>query len=76
MIDLKPCPYCGGKPEYKHKTKKLKLTIGASIKAKTEERYIRCSKCHARTQAHGKISNIENAWNAGAIYEICGNTQN
>lgn len=67
--NLNPCPYCGGKAEYKHKQKKGHITLGANLQASREERYIRCSKCHARTQAYGKIDNIINAWNLGRVYK-------
>ena len=68
-LNLKPCPYCGGKPEYKTKKKKFRVTIGASGIGQTQERFIRCSKCHARTQAYGKIDNVINAWEAWLIYD-------
>ena len=67
--ELKNCPYCGGKPEYKHKKKKFQLTIGMKRSGETEERYIRCLKCHARTPAYGKLINVINAWQYGVIYE-------
>lgn len=60
---LKPCPYCGGKAEYKSVKTKKRITAGT-----LQERYIRCSKCHTRTQAYGKIDNVVNAWNSGRVY--------
>ncbi|MBR0233772.1 MAG: Lar family restriction alleviation protein [Synergistaceae bacterium] len=67
--NLKPCPYCGGKAEYKHKQKRGHITLGASFHATRESRYIRCSRCHARTQDFGKLINIINAWNLGIVYK-------
>ena len=44
MAELKPCPFCGGKPylETRHR---------AFIKAKTTRvAFVRCRECEARTQ--------------------------
>lgn len=60
---LKPCPHCGGKGEFKSKRTHKKITAGT-----LQERYVRCSKCHARTQAFGKIDNVINQWNLGHVY--------
>lgn len=68
-VELKPCPFCGGKPEFKHKKRKVVLTFGNKSGYPTEERYIRCSKCHARTRSVGKIDNAVNLWNLGNVYE-------
>lgn len=65
---LTPCPLCGGKGEYKHKKRKGHITLGVSMKASKEERYIRCSNCHARTISHGKIDNVINDWVLGLVY--------
>ncbi|MBR1436937.1 MAG: Lar family restriction alleviation protein [Synergistaceae bacterium] len=59
---LKPCPYCGGQAEYIIKRAK-RITTGV-----LRERFIRCSKCHARTQAYGKLDIIVTAWEMGRIY--------
>ena len=67
---LKPCPYCGGRAEYIDKKRKGHLTIGNSKKNSKSERYIRCEKCHARTQSRGKIDNVINDWNFRYIYQV------
>lgn len=65
---LKPCPFCGGRGRIKVKRGRYNLTIGASFSASTTERYIRCETCHARTQGRGKILNLIEAWNSGAVF--------
>lgn len=67
-MNLKPCPYCGGNAEFKSKRTHHRLTLGAKTGGHLQERYIRCSKCHAKTQAFGKIDNCVNAWQSGAVY--------
>ena len=67
-MKLNPCPYCSGKAELKSKRTHRQLAQGARLGGHIQERYIRCSKCHARTQAFGKVDNCINAWQAGAIY--------
>ena len=44
MAELKPCPFCGGKPY-------LETNHRAFINAKTTKvAYVRCRDCEARTQ--------------------------
>lgn len=75
MAELKPCPFCGGKPY-------LETSHRAFIKAKTTKvAYVRCRDCEARTQrfeleAFGHTSRSEaankkaiEAWNRRAESE-------
>ena len=44
MAELKPCPFCGGKPY-------LETNHRAFIKAQTTKvAYVRCRNCNARTE--------------------------
>ena len=60
MIELKPCPFCGGKPylETRHR---------AFIQAQTTRvAFVRCTKCNARTnrfelQSFGRTSSSKEA---------------
>ena len=63
MPDLKRCPFCGGTAQAVNK-----IAGNWIMGSERSERYIRCSKCHARTQAFGKFDNCTNAWQAGVIY--------
>lgn len=63
MPNLNHCPYCGGIAQYI-----AKIAGNYIMGGKRSERYIRCSKCHARTQAFGKIDNCIATWQAGRIY--------
>lgn len=65
---LRPCPICGGHGRMKKARRHYNLTLGYHERISTTERYIRCDKCHARTQARGKILNLIDAWNRGIIY--------
>ena len=67
---LNPCPYCGGKAEYKSRRTHRGISIGGRQNADNlQERFIRCASCHARTQAFGKIDNCINMWQSGRIYQ-------
>ena len=69
---LRPCPFCGGRGRLKEKRTNDNIKIGHSFSLRSTHfarvRYIRCEKCHARTQARGKIINIIEDWNNGNIY--------
>lgn len=69
-VELKPCPICGGKAEYKHKKEKNFSVpgIGQGLISKLENFYLRCSKCHARTKAWKSIDDAILMWNLGEIY--------
>ena len=41
MIELKPCPFCGGIPELKHKVGVANKSTGS---------YIRCNSCETETK--------------------------
>ena len=68
--DLKECPYCGGKAEFKRKKEKHTFLKGSTSKiiAALNDFYVRCSKCHVRTQAYNDKEKSLNAWNAGLAY--------
>ncbi len=63
MHELRKCPYCGGNAQAVNK-----IAGNWIMGGKRRECFIRCEKCHARTQAFGKIANCINSWEAGAIY--------
>ena len=63
MPELRRCPYCGGIAQAVSK-----IAGNWIMGGKRSERYIRCEKCHARTQAFGKFDNCINTWQVGAIF--------
>ena len=71
-FELKPCPYCGGKAELKHKREKnFSLPIKKeNFVGHLENSYIRCSKCHARTRLEKNIDSLARLWNRGNIYSV------
>lgn len=52
MIELKPCPFCGGEAEYRD---------GSSTTP-----YIRCNKCGGRTLSSYNREKLAEAWNKRA----------
>ena len=60
-VELKPCPFCGGKAVVKATTKRR---IGFTI-------WCECNKCYARTD--GYIPNIEKEDTSLASIEECKN---
>ena len=69
-VELKPCPICGGKAEYKSNRMKGGFKSGVKFCSTKRERYIRCSVCHARTRPVGMLENAINCWNLGEIYSV------
>ena len=51
MSELKPCPFCGGRP--KTKTTRLRSVFY----------YVACGRCAAQTEAYAKKENAGWAWN-------------
>lgn len=73
-VELKPCPYCGGKAEIKNKAirgfSSLNKYVGERYGVTEATSYIRCSKCHAKTPIQGDIENVIRFWNKGMIYSV------
>ena len=51
---LRPCPFCGGHPSLRPK----------NISDNIDEFYIKCTKCHAKSQRSMLLFNVVDAWNA------------
>lgn len=64
LSGLRVCRFCGGKPELR---KEARFFIASSMKIRGVKFYIRCEKCHARTQADKRITSVINAWSIGAV---------
>ena len=47
-VDLKPCPYCGGKAELKTKHRKIYSVVSKYLKGTTQNFYVKCSKCNVK----------------------------
>ena len=71
-FELKPCPYCGGKAEYKHKKEKNFSVpgMGQGLIGKLEKFYLRCSKCHAKTETQKNVNDAVFMWNLGEIHRV------
>lgn len=59
-IELKPCPFCGGRPAIEDVTWEFEL-IGAN-KQKKSWWVVECSDCHARTQPYSIQEKAVEAW--------------
>ena len=68
-VELKPCPICGGKAELKQKKKAGHVRLGATCEV-SRMRYIRCSICHAKTEAQKNIDDAILMWNLREIYRV------
>ena len=66
---LCPCQYCGGNGEVRM-TRKIPRISRAGIEH-GRSYFIRCEKCHARTQAMRDIDNAIAIWKAGNYYPLC-----
>lgn len=66
--DLPPCKFCGGKGEL-HKTRKTPRISHMGIE-NGYSFYIRCEKCHSRTQAFRDIPNAIQVWTLGHYYPL------
>lgn len=53
--ELKPCPFCGGKAEFRS---------GSSTTP-----YIRCRECGGRTKSSRDRANLIDAWNRRAAHD-------
>ena len=66
---LSSCQFCGGNPELR-KTRKNPRISHVGIET-GRSFYIRCEKCHAKTQAMRDIDNAIAIWEAGNYYPLC-----
>ena len=69
IAQLNDCPICGGKPQLKQKMPKGKhVTCGNTELRLKRQAYIRCSKCHIRTESFAQNDTLITAWNRGYLY--------
>ena len=66
--ELKPCPYCGGKGKLKTNRANFSFNIGGHKSYPASGCFIRCEKCHARTELKAQIGDVVNHWNLGLVY--------
>lgn len=62
MMELKPCPFCGGEAEYAYMPKQKKI-IFRKLDMMT---YVRCNCCLATSSVKYTEENARMAWNRRA----------